>query len=229
MVVFQFDLRAHGFSGFVCSAFLCAFAPLREIHPNWKRAHAKPLRRKVVRKQCLTTRLLLVAILLAAVPLAWGNSGKKKNTAVPGSSVSPTPPRFNIPIPVSHDAEGVKLPYFDAHGRLQMYFNIALARRVDLDHLEMDNAYMQTYDEKGAPDATVFMTRSTLDLNTRIVTSDVPVTVHRADFEIIGQKMVFNTQTRKGQMTGHVRMTIYNRQEMSHASPSPSPSRPATP
>jgi lipopolysaccharide export system protein LptC len=63
-----------------------------------------------------------------------------------------------------------------------------------------------------------------LDLNTRIVTSDVPVIVRRSDFEIVGQKMVFNTQTHQGRMTGHVRMVIFNRQEMGQASPSPSPS-----
>ena len=50
-----------------------------------------------------------------------------------------------------------------------------------------------------------------------MVTSEVPVTVRRAEFEIVGQKMVFNTQTRVGEMTGHVRMTIYNRQAMSAA------------
>jgi lipopolysaccharide export system protein LptC len=100
---------------------------------------------------------------------------------------------------------------------------------VDLDHLELKNAYMQTYDEKEAPDANVFMTRSVLDLDTRIVTSEVPVIVRRSDFQIVGQKMVFNTQTRAGRMTGHVRMVIYNRQEMARATPTPGPSGGATP
>ncbi len=123
-----------------------------------------------------------------------------------------------IPIPVKHDAEGVNLPYFDSRGKLQMYFIIAKAIRVDMDHLEMKNAYMQTYDEKGTPDATVFMSRSLLDLNTRIVTSDIPVTVRRSDFEIVGQKMVFNTQNRTGHMFGHVRMVLYNRTDMAQPS-----------
>jgi lipopolysaccharide export system protein LptC len=62
-----------------------------------------------------------------------------------------------------------------------------------------------------------------LDLNTRIVTSDIPVIVRRSDFEITGQQMVFNTQTRAGRMTGHVRMVIYNRSEMSRPTPAPGP------
>ena len=153
-------------------------------------------------------------LFLAILPLARANHGKHKD-----ASGSPTP--MNIPIPVKHDAEGVKLPYFDERGRLEMYFNIVKALRTDPGHLEMTNAYMQTYDEKGVADANVFMSRSVLDLNTRIVTSDIPVIVRRSDFEITGQKMVFNTQTHTGRMTGHVRMVIYNRQEMAQPTPSP--------
>jgi hypothetical protein len=167
----------------------------------------------------------LLAILLAVSPLAWA-SGSGKPKASPAGSASPGP-KFNIPIPVSHDARGVKLPYYDERGRLQMYFNIAKAYRADLKHLEMTNAYMQTYDEKAVPDANVFMTFSVLDLDTRIVTSDVPVTVRHSDFEIVGQKMVFNTQTRVRRMSGHVHMLIFNSQAM--AAPKPSPgSSPAT-
>jgi hypothetical protein len=166
----------------------------------------------------LFVRLATGMLVLAILPVARGSDGKKKH-----ASASPTP--MNIPIPVQHDAAGMKLPYFDEHGRLQMYFNISKALRQDLGHLEMTDAYMQTYDEKGVPDANVFMNRSVLDLNTRIVTSDVPVIVRRSDFEITGQKMVFNTRTRVGEMTGHVRMVIYNRQEA--AQPTPSPSRSA--
>jgi hypothetical protein len=170
--------------------------------------------------------LLFMAILVAAP--APAQAGKKKEADVDysdgkaGASPTPVRPKFDPPIPVSHDAEGVNLPYFEK-GKLQMFFNIAKALRVDLYHIDMENAYMQTYDEKGVPDAAVFMTRSVLDLNTVVVTSDVPVTVRRSDFDIVGQKMVFNTRTRKGRMTGHVRMTIYNRQDMDQASPSPSP------
>ena len=156
---------------------------------------------------------------LAFLAPAWGKEGGKKGNA----TGSPTPIKLNIPIPPGHAAEGVKLPYFDDRGRLQMFFSIMQGMRIDPDHLEMTNAYMQTYDEKGVPDANVYMKRSVLDLNSRIVTSDIPVVVRRSDFEITGQKMVFNTQTRSGRMTGHVQMVIYNRQEM--AQPTPTPAR----
>ena len=142
----------------------------------------------------------------------------------PAPNSSPTPTRFNIPIPIDHNAKGVDLPFFD-NGKLQMYFVIKKAFRVDLDHLDMTHAYMQTYDDKETPDITIYMTRSLLDLNTRVITSEVPVVIRRSDFEITGQKMVFNTQTHVGRLSGHVQMIIYNRQSAAGgATPTPSPS-----
>jgi hypothetical protein len=157
---------------------------------------------------------------------------KKRDLDFSGDAASPTPsaspPRFDVPIPIGHDAQGTGIPYWDARGKLQMYIWIEKAVRLDQEHLDMTNAFMQSYDAREWPEANVFMTRSVLDLNTRVVTSDVPATVRRSDFEIVGKKMVFNTQTRVGRMTGHVRMTVYDLQDMSSASPSPSPAASST-
>ncbi|HEX4086592.1 MAG TPA: LPS export ABC transporter periplasmic protein LptC [Chthoniobacteraceae bacterium] len=158
-------------------------------------------------------------MLLALGSQSW--AGKKDTpTATPAPSGSPKP-KFDVPIPPDHGADFVKLPYFDERGRLQMYFTIEHAFRVDEGHLRLTGAYMQTYDEHQSPDANVTITQGILDLNTRIITSDVPVTVRRSDFQIVGQKMVFNTQTKVGHFSGHVRMIIFNRSEMAKASPTP--------
>ena len=172
--------------------------------------------------------LLVLAVLIPAAPATWGGQ-KASQTDSSGAGAKPEParPKFDVPIPIGHDATVVGLPYFDK-GKLQMYFTIVKAFRVDLNHLKMQNAYLQTYDDKQTEDADIFLPSSMLDLNTRIVTSDTPVTVTRSDFEIVGQKMVFNTQTHKGHMWGHVHMVIYNHQDEGEASASPSPGPVAT-
>ena len=38
--------------------------------------------------------------------------------------------------------------------------------------------------------------------------------IKRADFEIAGDTMQFNTLTHQGTMTGNVRMTIFNQKEI---------------
>jgi hypothetical protein len=169
--------------------------------------------------------ILVLLPLLAAGGIARAHTSKPSPS--PGAGAD-TAPRFNIPIPIDHNAKGVDLPFFD-NGKLQMYFVIRKAFRVDINHLDMTHAYMQTYDDKETPDVTIYMTRCLLDLNTRVITSEVPVDIRRSDFEITGQKMVFNTQTHVGRLSGHVQMTIYNRQTIAGgASPSPSPASPAT-
>jgi hypothetical protein len=167
------------------------------------------------------TGIWLLLPLLMVGGIAHAHSSKPSPS--PGAGASPTPPRFNIPIPVDHNAKSVDLPFFD-NGKLQMYFVIRKAFRVDINHLDMFHPFLQTYDEKETPDVAIYMTRGLLDLNTRVITSQVPVTLRRSDFEITGQKMVFNTQTHIGRLSGHVRMIIYNLQSATGgASPTPKP------
>src|SRR5437879_5084788 len=149
---------------------------------------------------------------LVAVLLLCNVAAKKKKGEEKGAEKQP--PKFDVMIPIKHNAKGVKLPYYDVHGKLQMNFEIEIATRIDNDHLQMKMAKMETYDEDGKQSMTIEMPVSILDLNTRVITSKKPVTVRRSDFEITGETMTFDTQIRAGKMIGKVRMLIFNRAEM---------------
>lgn len=118
--------------------------------------------------------------------------------------------QFDIPIPVGHNASGIRLPSYDANGKLQMYFTVDKAFRIDDDHLKMANLRIETYDDTQTPQMMIDSSDSVLDLSTRILSSNKPVTVRRSDFEITGQAMTFDTNTREGKFTGHVHMLIFN-------------------
>ena len=145
---------------------------------------------------------LLFLPLLASLPGMRGNASDE------------TTPDLSVPIPIGHGAKGVKLPYFDEKGKLQMDFSIDSAYRIDSDHLQMTMVKMQTYDESGKLEMMIDMPSSILDLTTRIVSSDKPVTIRRSDFELTGDTMQFNTQTKSGKIVGNVRMLIFNSGEM---------------
>ena len=121
---------------------------------------------------------------------------------------------LDVPIPIQHGAKGIKLPYFDGNGKLQMDFSIQSAFRIDAEHLEMKGVIMQTYDEAGKSEMLIDMPSSILDLGTRIVKSDEPFTLRRTDFEITGDSMQFNTTTKSGKIIGNVKMLIYNLNDM---------------
>ena len=156
--------------------------------------------------------LLAVTMFFLTRPAAAKGDKKKGG---PGKKSASADAKFDVPIPIGHKAEGVVLPYFDERGKLQMNYKIEAATRSDNDHLQMTQVEVETFDEQGKTQMKIDMPSSVLDLKTRIVTSDTPVTIHRADFEVTGERMHFNTETRNGVMTGNVRMLIYNRDEMS--------------
>ncbi len=119
-------------------------------------------------------------------------------------------PKMSLPIPQGHDSKGLKIPYFDGNGKLQMSFMIGVADRLDEDHIQMKMLRVETFNEKGESEMVIDLPSSVLDLNTRIISTSERATVKRADFEITGKTMEFNTETKQGKMGGNVRMLIYN-------------------
>lgn len=119
------------------------------------------------------------------------------------------PKKMSLPIPPGHPSKGLKIPYYDTKGNLQMVFNIGLGERKDADHIEMSDAQVETYNDEGETDMTVDLPVSTLDVNTRIITSQTKTTIKRDDFKITGDAVEFDTTLRKGKLVGNVHMTIY--------------------
>ena len=116
---------------------------------------------------------------------------------------------FDVPIPVGHGARGVRLPYYDGTGALQMFFNIKDAFRVDEGHLSMKDLMIETYDPDGRAALSINMPSSLLDLKTRIIHSPDTVTIRRADLEVTGSDMTFNSATRKGVFKGPSRTLLF--------------------
>jgi hypothetical protein len=138
-------------------------------------------------------------------------SGKKKDRKKPADSGSPEERgKINLPVPVGHDAKGLKIPYYDEAGKLQMTFNIGVASRIDESRVQMSELFLETYEDDGAPGMMIQLPTSVLDVNTRILTTEKSVTIRRSDFELTSERMEFNTQTRQGKLAGNVRMLIYN-------------------
>ena len=117
---------------------------------------------------------------------------------------------FDVPIPINHDAKGVRIPIYNPEGQLQMMFDSEIAFRIDARQLRFTQLKIETYDEAGKQEMAIEMPNSVFNLKTRVLTSTDPVTIRRTDFEVTGANMTFDTQTRVGNFVGPVRMLIYN-------------------
>jgi hypothetical protein len=146
-------------------------------------------------------------------------AGKEKPAAAPDA-----PKAIDVPVLKGHDAKGLKIPYFDGDGKLQMTFDIGVASRLDENHIQMADLRIETFDAAGQPEMSIDLPASVLDLTTSVISTEKTVKIKRSDFELTGQTMQFNTKTRQGGLGGKVRMLIYNLEvETSDAAKTPDP------
>jgi len=128
--------------------------------------------------------------------------------------------KIDIPIPVGHDAKGLRLPMRNDQGKLQFVLDVEKVRRVDQANVEMHNSVIQTYDDQtGAQSAKIEMIDSVMNTETNVITTHDPVIVSREDFRLTGDSAVFNTKTRQGKVIKNVRLIIYNRDELTKKTP----------
>jgi len=164
--------------------------------------------------QKLDPRLSLAVLLsmsifaLSAPLLAKDKPGKKRHpTATPIESPGEQS-LSNIPLPVGHEAKGLVLPDFDGQGRLRGKLEAGTARRIDENHMGFDDLKITTYTPQKQTDLEVDMHKSVLDLKTRVLTSKERTTVKRADFDIVGDTVEFDTVSHTGRLIGNVKMVI---------------------
>ena len=167
--------------------------------------------------------LSIVLSVLITAPQASGQSKgrKKKGLASATPSGSPSEQSLtNIPLPIGHEAKGLVLPDFDGEGHLRGKFEAGTAHRIDQEHIGFDQLKITTYTPEDQPDLKIDMSTSVLDLKTRILSSKERTRIQRADFNIAGDSVEFDTNSKTGRLIGNVKMVITDK---SHLTGTPSP------
>jgi hypothetical protein len=157
-------------------------------------------------KSCIKLISILGLIGLTAVEL-WADKPKSER-------------KIDIPIPVGHDAKGLRLPMRNDQGKLQFILDVEHVLRLDQANVQMHNSIIQTYDDQtGAPSAKIELVNSVMNTETNVITTQDPVVITRDDFRLTGDSAVFNTKTRQGKVVKNVRLIIYNRDELKKKDP----------
>ena len=122
--------------------------------------------------------------------------------------------KIELPFPIGREVKGLRVPARNAEGQMQLQLDAESAMRLDDSNVQMHSVSIQTFNEKTAkPDFKINLKTANLNTETNIITSDEPVLMTRSDFELTGDSMEFNHDTKQGMVKGNVRMLIYNRQE----------------
>jgi hypothetical protein len=154
---------------------------------------------------------IFLSILISAAQMFAQSKGHKgkQGRATATSAASPGEQSLtNIPLPIGHEAKGIVLPDFDSEGHLRGRFEAGTAHRIDQEHVGFQHLKITTYTPESQPDLKIDMHTSVLDLKTRILSSQERTTIERADFNIAGDSVQFDTNTRTGRLIGNVKMVI---------------------
>ncbi len=160
--------------------------------------------------------MLLSIAVMASHVFAQSKGHKKKQTrAGAAQSVSPGEQSLtNIPLPIGHEAKGLVLPDFDGEGHLRGRFEAGTARRIDQEHVGFEHLKITTYTPENQTDLRIDMHTSVLDLKSRILSSKERTTIQRADFNIAGDSVQFDTNTKTGRLIGNVKMVITDKSHL---------------
>ena len=165
--------------------------------------------------------VVLSVLIVAPQASAQSKERKKKGLAPAKQGGSPSEQSLtNIPLPIGHEAKGLVLPDFDANGRLRGRFEAGTAHRIDQEHVGFQHLKITTYTPESQPDLRIDMHTSVLDLKTRILSSQERTMIQRSDFNIAGDSVQFDTNSKTGRLIGNVKMVITDK---SHLTITPSP------
>jgi hypothetical protein len=162
---------------------------------------------------------LLILFLAIALPFESAVAAKPKGKKEKKLNATPTPSPgeqnlANIPLPIGHEAKGLVLPDFDLEGHLRGKFEAVSATRLDEVHVGFHSLKITTYTPENKPDLTIDLSEAVLNLKTRILSSKERTTIQRADFNIAGDSVEFDTNTRSGKLFGNVKMVITTQSQL---------------
>jgi hypothetical protein len=160
--------------------------------------------------------LVLMCVVIAAPQVSGQSKSRKKKAGASAATggTSREQSLTNIPLPIGHEAKGLVLPDFDTEGRLKGRFEAGTAHRIDEEHIGFQHLKITTYTPESQPDLRIDMLTSVLDLKTRILSSQERTTIQRSDFNIAGDSVQFDTNSKTGRLIGNVKMVITDKSHL---------------
>ena len=176
-----------------------------------------PVTRSYLRQVLSFWSVSVLMCVVIAAPQVSGQSKGRKKTAGTSAKAGGSPGEqslTNIPLPIGHEAKGLVLPDFDGDGHLRGKFEAGTAHRIDQEHVGFQHLKITTYTPQSQPDLQIDMKTSVLDLKTRILSSQERTTIQRSDFNIAGDSVQFDTNSKIGRLSGNIQMVITDKSHL---------------
>lgn len=173
-------------------------------------------------KASFPPRLVFLLVVLLSVVSASGQTekkarsekkGKAKAESVKGVDPAAAPVNemkaFGDMIPLGSRSRGFVLPTFE-DGKPKTLVTADAMTRVDESRLFAEKMIIRMYGDVTAQDVRIDLKTGTYNIDQQVLSSNERSRVSRADFQIEGDGMVFDTKTSQGKMVGNVEMVIHD-------------------
>ena len=122
---------------------------------------------------------------------------------------------------------GAIIPSFDAVGRRTSLITADMLRGVDDERIYAEKLVVQMFNPDPKNDVRIDLKTAFYQMSGGgVLRSTERSRVSRADFEIEGDSLIFDTAKNQGRMTGNIHMVIFDSSALSGEVPPPSESRP---
>jgi len=130
-------------------------------------------------------------------------------------------------VPLGAESKGVVIPSFDELGRRTSLITAAVVRRIDDGRLWAEKLVVQMFNTEPRNDVRIDLRTAFYQMAGGILRSTERSRVSRADFEIEGDSLIFDTAKNQGRMTGNIRMVIFDTSALSGEGSTPSQPQPS--
>jgi hypothetical protein len=131
-------------------------------------------------------------------------------------------------VPLGAVSKGAEIPSFDENGRRTSLITAAVVRRIDDERLYAEKLVVQMFNSNPKNDVRIDLKTAFYHMSGGgVLRSTERSRVSRADFEIEGDSLIFDTAKNQGRMTGNIRMVIFDIGSLSGEVSPPSQPQPA--
>lgn len=127
---------------------------------------------------------------------------------------------FGRQIPAQRPNRGIWIPSF-SEGSLSSVVEADVVTRIDDQRLFAENMTIHLHQPEENQRVRVDMPSATYNMTSQMIRSNERSKVSRADFDLEGDSLIFDTTTSQGRMTGNVRMTIHDARGFMKGAPNP--------
>lgn len=148
---------------------------------------------------------------VAPAPAPAAKASAKKDSA-PTDEAAPAaggiPPEMSALFPIGRVFEGVRIPSYSGDA-LGSVIHSQFMKRSDAEHLELEMLEIVVY-TAGEPDTRILTDRAVFDTVAKTLRSTTPARILQKQFEMNGDRLIFDANARTGHLSGNVKTRIHD-------------------